>query len=156
MSVRRDMLGEILIRKKKITQAQLDEASRIQKETGQLLGAILLSQGFASEKDLLQALSEQLNIDFVSTSNVEVDWDLVNKLNKSLILEHRCFPIAKTDNLVTLAIANPLDMWAVSEAQKHFKGCMIKTVLVSQQDMDRLLEIYRGYIKSKIQRLIEE
>ena len=156
MSAQRDMLGEILIRKGKLTRIQLDEASRIQKETGQLLGSILLSNGFVTEKDLLQALSEQLNIDFVSVTNIEVDWDIVNKLNKSLILEHRCFPIEQVDNLVTLAIANPLDMWAVSEAQKHFKGCILKTVLVSQQDMDRLLDMYRGYVKGKIQRLIEE
>ena len=155
MAVRRSYLGEILIKKGKLTQAQLDEATGLQRQTGQLLGSILLSKGFVTEKDLLEALSEQLNIDFVSAKDVKIDWGLVNRLNRSLILDHHCFPIGQIESTVTLAISNPLDMWAVSEAQEYFKGYRFKIVLVSHQDMDRLLTMYRRYIKDKIQRLIE-
>jgi type IV pilus assembly protein PilB len=48
------LLGELLIEGKEITQEQLDEALRIQKKDGDLLGAILVNLGYLDEGVLLE------------------------------------------------------------------------------------------------------
>lgn len=52
-------IGEILLRRKLISQAQLDQAMDIQASCRQKLGELLIFQGWIQEDDLETALSEQ-------------------------------------------------------------------------------------------------
>ncbi len=54
-------LGEVLIKKGMITEDQIDRALKRQKETGELLGSILVHLGYIKGVDLVKALSEQLS-----------------------------------------------------------------------------------------------
>jgi len=155
MCPNRILLGQILIRKKLITEKELDEALKAQKLTKEFLGTILVRKGLIKERDLLEALSEQLNIPFGSAKDAKIDWDLVGKFPKALILEHRCFPIGKTKDSIVFAITNPLDAWAITEAERRMPGYKIMTMLMAEGEMDRLLEMYRNFAKSKIRRLLE-
>jgi type IV pilus assembly protein PilB len=54
------LLGEVLIQKGVITKQILDNALELQQHEGGLLGMILLSGGYISEKNLIEALAAQL------------------------------------------------------------------------------------------------
>jgi len=56
-----DLLGQVLVRTGRITDAQLQEALRIQKSSLQRLGYILVRQGFLSDDDLVDALRIQVS-----------------------------------------------------------------------------------------------
>lgn len=53
------MLGQILIDNNRISNKNLEEAVRVQKDRGGLIGIILLELGFITEHDLLYALELQ-------------------------------------------------------------------------------------------------
>ncbi|MCC7153708.1 MAG: type II secretion system protein GspE, partial [Bryobacterales bacterium] len=55
-------LGEILIARKQLAQEDLDRALELQKERGDKIGRILVDLGFVAQRDVLAALSEQLNL----------------------------------------------------------------------------------------------
>ena len=55
-----DLLGSVLVRTGRLTQAQLDEALAIQRKTLQRLGYILLDRNFISEEDLRESLQTQV------------------------------------------------------------------------------------------------
>ena len=55
-----DLLGSVLVRTGRITEAQLQEALRVQKSTLQRLGYVLVKQRFVSEEDLEEALRIQV------------------------------------------------------------------------------------------------
>jgi hypothetical protein len=55
-----DLLGSVLVRTGRITEAQLQETLRIQKSTLQRLGYILVKQNFVSDVDLEEALRIQV------------------------------------------------------------------------------------------------
>ncbi|HVQ34373.1 MAG TPA: DUF4388 domain-containing protein, partial [Candidatus Bathyarchaeia archaeon] len=55
-----DMLGSVLVRTGRVTDAQLRDALRLQRETLQRLGYILVRQRFISEEDLVEALRIQV------------------------------------------------------------------------------------------------
>lgn len=54
-----DLLGQVLVRTGRITEAQLAEALRMQKQTLQRLGHLLVRRDFISEDDLVEALRVQ-------------------------------------------------------------------------------------------------
>ena len=56
-----DLLGSVLVRTGRITDAQLREALRLQRETLQRLGYVLVRQRFISQADLVEALRTQVS-----------------------------------------------------------------------------------------------
>ena len=146
-------LGEILIDKGLISAEQLDLALKEQAKTNELLGAILLKKGFLSEKNLLEAFSEQFGIAVVSLKSKYIDWSMVRKFPPSLILDHGCIPLGRDEWSVTMAITDPLDVWAIKRAEEAVAGFNLKLVLVTRADMNeaqaRFTQLVRADIKKR-------
>ncbi|MBS1859858.1 MAG: type II secretion system protein GspE, partial [Acidobacteria bacterium] len=53
-------LGEILIERGKIEQADLERALELQQERGDKIGKTLVDMGLIAQRDMLSALSDQL------------------------------------------------------------------------------------------------
>ncbi len=51
------LLGELLVRMSMITQRQLDEALKVQRQFGGKLGEVLVSMGILTEEEILKASS---------------------------------------------------------------------------------------------------
>ena len=146
-------LGEILIEKRLITPEQLTGALEEQTRTKEFLGVILIKKGYIKEKDLLTALSSQFRIPLVSLKDKYIDWNFVKQFSSSLIVDCKCFPVAKDEWSATFAIVNPLDLKGLEKAEQEARGCRIKMVLVSQGDMEDVIERYRQYIRANIMKL---
>ena len=67
-----DRLGDILIRKQKLTTSQLLEALAKQKKTGELLGKILIREKFLTQVDIEQALHHQSYRFMVATRDLAI------------------------------------------------------------------------------------
>jgi hypothetical protein len=148
-------LGDILIEKGLITQEVLDDALREQRETKEFLGAILLRKKRIKEADLLTALSEQFHIPLFSLKDKYIDWNLVKGFSASLILDYRCFPVAKDDWSITMAITNPLDIRVLKRVEDEAKGLRLKLVLVSEGDINDSIKRYNSYLRGNISKLFE-
>ncbi len=64
-------LGEILVRRGLLDREQVESAFETQQERGGRIGEILLGQRLISEKDLLGALAEQLDLPLADTKTVD-------------------------------------------------------------------------------------
>ena len=60
------LLGQLLIRQRLITEAQLDEAIALQKETGKRLGEILASANLLSQEHIQRALKKQRDLRLIA------------------------------------------------------------------------------------------
>ena len=98
MSVR---LGELLTKASLITQDQLKEALRVQKETGGKLGETLIKLGFVSEEDITECLSQQFGVRFAlfpidkdnKAAQEQRQWALLDELGIDLIVLARYMQI---------------------------------------------------------------
>ena len=71
-------LGQILVEKKVITQEQLEQALRKQKETGEMLGAILLKLGFISEEAIfIPIVADQWGVEHINLKAIEIEPDVI-------------------------------------------------------------------------------
>jgi len=64
--LQRSQLGRLLVARKLISEAQLEEAVRLQQCSGTRLGEVLVQQGWVTEKQIARALSKQTNIRLVA------------------------------------------------------------------------------------------
>jgi hypothetical protein len=148
-------IGEILLEKGFISEAQLHDALLEQKISDKFLGMILIDRGFITDHDLLEALSEQFNMPLVDIKEQHIDMELARKFSTSLILDHKFFPLKEDDYSVTVAIINPLNAVAISKIQEEANPKNVNLVLVDEKDLEKVIQNYRQYISQSIQRLLK-
>lgn len=148
-------LGEILMEKGLLTREQLDAALAEQAVTREFLGRIMVKRNMIRERELLETLSAQFGIPYISVKNRYIDWNLVRTFSASLIIDYHCFPLERDEWSVTVAITNPLDAWALAEAEKAAGGLRLKVVLVSTEEMQALIQRYRQYQRGAIPKMFE-
>ncbi len=156
MSIDKEVrLGEILIQKGWITPVQLEKALARQKKGGHFLGSILLEESLINDEQLARALSEQSKLPFLSLKNSYIDWALVTHFSPSLILDHKCFPIERTPYEMTFALTNILDGWALTQIEQEARGYRVRLVLITQSDMQELINRYRQHVSIQIRRKLD-
>jgi general secretion pathway protein E len=136
-------LGEILIERRQLTQEDLDRALELQRERGDKLGKILVDLGFVAHRDVLSALSEQLQVPVLSIDGPPAVSTELETLSPRFLRQFRCFPVALHDHTVTLAMADPLDF----ETRSTVTSCTNLTVLpgiASEQEIIDAIDRYFG------------
>ena len=129
-------LGELLIEKGLLSQAQLAAALQEQRASKEFLGALCVRKGWVSEDALLDALAEQFGMPRVHLDQERLDGNVAKHFSPALLKDHHCVPLRLEGQAVVVAIANPLDAWAVSELEHAAGFRKVQLVLASKQDID--------------------
>lgn len=148
-------LGNLLVQKGILTADQLQRALELQKEKGELLGAMIVSLGFATEEQILTVLSEQLGIGYVRLKEAPISPGLIKRIPAKTVCHYRCFPVALEGNQMQVAISDPLNVHALDELGLHLQ-CRIVPVLASENDILSAIQEYYGIGADTIAKLREE
>ena len=109
-------LGELLLKEKIITVAQLDEALRSQVIYGIKLGSSLVEMGYVEEEALARFLSSKLNVPCVSRKELAaIPGEMIRDFPRALAETHHVVPFRLEGNRLSLAMADPTDFKALEE-----------------------------------------
>lgn len=108
-------LGDLLVKAEKITRAQLMEILELQKKRRKKLGELIVEEGILSEEEIIEVLKEQLDIDMVYLSSVDVDVRTVNMVSETLCRKYELFPFYTEDGMIKVAVADPLNIFAIDD-----------------------------------------
>lgn len=133
-----DGIGAMLVERGLIDADDLVEALGIQERTGSRIGEILLSSSKVREPDLAAALADQLRIPLLDPDGLEPPPEALEAIPEALQREGRCVPLAVDDEVLYVAIADPLDD-ATYEAIRQLTDLRIRTYMVARSALDALL-----------------
>jgi general secretion pathway protein E len=136
-------LGEILIERRLITQEDLDRALELQRERGDKLGKILVDLGFVANRDVLAALSEQLQVPVLTIDGPPAISPETESLSPKFLRQFRCLPVALHDHTVTLAMADPLDFETRSTVTAC-TGLKVQPGIAVEQEILDAIDRYYG------------
>ena len=136
-------LGEILIERNLITEEDLDRALELQRERGDKLGKILVDLGFIAHRDVLAALSEQLQVPVVALDGPPAVSPETEALSPKFLRQFRCLPVALHDHTVTLAMADPLD-FETRSAVASCTGLAVLAGIAPEQEILDAIDRYYG------------
>ncbi len=148
-------LGEILVRKGFITQAEVDEALQAQRESQERLGAALVRLGLINEEQALQALSEQLGIPYVELTDLSPDPTLLGMVPSRVVFRHQVFPVDLVDGRLLVATADPLDIRLFDEL-RTLLGREVEPVIASPRDIRTAISTYYGVGADTVDTLVRE
>jgi general secretion pathway protein E len=142
-------LGEILIERRLITQEDLDRALELQRERGDKLGKILVDLGFIANRDVLSALSDQLQVPVLAIEGPPAISPETETLSPKFLRQFRCLPVALHDHTVTLAMADPLDF----ETRSTVTACtglrVLAGIAAEQEILDAIDRFYGQTTKTE-------
>ena len=134
-------LGELLLDRGLINQAQMDQSLDLQRVRGGLIGEILVELGFVKEDDIAQALTAQYGFPYLPLSNYDVDKDITSIIPGRVARQYLLVPIDKIGNNLTLAMSNPLNIQAIEDVEL-LSGCSVQTFVSTSSDIKRAIEKY--------------
>jgi len=137
-AVPRNQLGQLLVSSNVITHDQLAEALIQQSASGQRIGATLVDLGAISERDLAQALSQQLLVPIVDLSQQAPTPDAIDALSESVARAHMAVPIVLDDTGITIAVADPNPELAKTLANAC--GRVVRLVIAPRSDVQRAID----------------
>ena len=100
-------LGDQLIASNLITEAQLEKALEMQRDSGGLLGEVLVSTGALSEQALAHALASYFGFDVANLRRDNVDPMMISFLSEDVAREYVAFPVRMEGDNLFIAVAEP-------------------------------------------------
>ncbi len=108
-------LGDLLVREGLINQEQLQRALAEQKGNNEKLGSILIRHSVITEDQLVAFLSKQYGIPSITLSQLDIDADVLKLVPAQIAKKYEVLPIKRTGNSLTLAMADPTNVFAVDD-----------------------------------------
>ena len=149
----RKRLGEILIERGKLDQANLDRALRLQAESGERLGSLLVTLGLCAQRDVAEALSLQLTLPLVDASGYPEFPILEERVSARFLREARALPVREDEEELGLAMADPTDAYTIG-AFEMVTGRAVRPMVAIPTELDAALERLYGAGKSAVGQLI--
>lgn len=136
-------LGEYLLKKGLITGEDLVGALNEQKNSGQMLGQILVKKRLIEEQKLYQILAEKLGIDFIELTGVKIPSELISLISEHIARTYCVMPLKLESNILTIAMINPRDTFAIDEL-RTLTGLIIRPVMSMRSQIEAAIEKYYG------------
>jgi len=136
-------LGEILIERKLLVQEDLDRALEMQKERGDKIGRILIDLGFVAQRDVVQALSDQLGIAVATLEAPPPATPETERLSARFLRQAKLIPLRIDDSTLVVAMADPLDFETLT-AVRNVTGLRVKPELSTEGEIFEALDKFYG------------
>ncbi len=134
----RRRLGDLLVSRGLLTEAQVEEAMRLQKKLNRRMGQLVVEQGWVSEQNLLDTLSEQLGLPLVRLRAGLWDPAVAARLDKEVARRLKVLPLFMLRGSLSLATADPQAMPSFHEVEERLQ-CRVRPVLARQEDILRAI-----------------
>jgi len=139
-------IGEILIEKNLITKEQLAQALELQKETGSLLGEILISLGSITPIQLYQVITQQGPFEYTGENlhllAQEIDPKLFLFFNSQDFFQYSFFPYRYDHEELEILTPNPNNVSLRHFLEDKFPGKKLIIKLITPYELDWLAHIF--------------
>jgi type IV pilus assembly protein PilB len=136
-------LGELLVAAGAITEEELERGLALQKGTKDRLGTVLIANNIITEDELITALQMQLGIEFVDLTRVNIPTELAQTVPHSIARQYQVVPVRVVKDELFLAMADPLNFYAVEEARKAARKKIVPMVATAAA-VERSIRVLYG------------
>ena len=134
-------IGEMLLAAKLITEDQLKKALEVQQKEGGNLGSNLIRLGYINEEKLTSFLSKQYGIPAINLLDYEIDPSVIKLIPSEVVRKYQVIPVMKTGAIVTIAIADPSNVFAVDDI-RFMTGYNVETVIATESSLKIAINKY--------------
>jgi len=138
-------LGQALLLLEAITSDQLKAALVEQKNTGRLLGNILLDRGMVTPHVITAALGKLYGLQVVDIDDEQVELDALSRVPESVAVRNRLLPLRIEEGKLVVAISDPRRT-AATDTARIVAGMPVQSVIAEDESLQRaIVKYYRAF-----------
>ena len=145
-------IGELLLKEKRITPAQLQEALNYQKTNGGKLGLNLVKLGFVKDDEITALLSKQYGVPSINLAQFEIDPGIIKLIPSETAHKYQIVPLSRSGATLTIAMTDPTNVFAMDDI-KFMTGYNVEPVVASEANV---LEAIQRYYSAPVMRAPRE
>jgi type IV pilus assembly protein PilB len=134
-------IGDLLLKEKRITPAQLQEALNYQKTNGGKLGLNLVKLGFVTDEEITSLLSKQYGVPSINLTQFEIDASVIKLIPPDTAQKYQIIPLSRSGATLTIAITDPTNVFAMDDI-KFMTGYNVEPVVASETAVTDAIKRY--------------
>ncbi|MCZ6601663.1 MAG: type IV-A pilus assembly ATPase PilB [Planctomycetota bacterium] len=148
-------LKNILVKRGFMAEATAEEALSTSVSEDKSLTDILVDGDYLPEKDIICAVSLEMNIPPIDVNRVEIEPAVLDRLPKDLATYYGALPVANVGDLLTLAVSNPFDILKLDDV-RLVTGCEIRPVVSTERSIMTAINKYYNRSDAAMSELMGE
>jgi type IV pilus assembly protein PilB len=124
-------IGELLLKEKRITPDQLQQALNHQKANGGKLGFNLVKMGFVKDEEITALLSKQYGVPSINLTQFEIDPGVIKLIPAETAQKYQIVPLSRAGATLTIAMTDPTNVFAMDDI-KFMTGYNVEPVVASE------------------------
>lgn len=130
-----------LVRDGLVSYEDIEKAHEIAVSQNVNIGHILIKSNLISEEVLLKFLESKLHIPYVDLKDYTLDTKCLSYVSFNDAQKYKIIPLFKIENVLTVAMADPLDLFAIDKIVEK-TGCDIEPVVSAESSVLKKIEEY--------------
>jgi type IV pilus assembly protein PilB len=136
-------IGELLLKEKRITPEQLQEALNYQRQNGGKLGANLVKLDFVKDDEITALLSKQYGVPSIAINQFEIDASVIKLIPAETARKYQIVPLSRSGATLTIAMTDPTNVFAMDDV-KFMTGYNVEPVVASESALGDAIDLYYG------------
>ncbi len=136
-------IGELLLKEKRISAEQLQEALNYQRTNGGKLGANLVKLGYVKDEEITALLSKQYGVPSIALNQFEIDPAVVKLVPGETARKYQIVPLSRAGATLTIAMTDPTNVFAMDDV-KFMTGYNVEPVVASETAVLESIDKYYG------------
>jgi type IV pilus assembly protein PilB len=124
-------IGELLLKEKRISADQLQQALTHQKSNGGKLGYNLVKMGFVKDEEITALLSKQYGVPSINLTQFEIDPAVIKLIPSETANKYQIVPLSRAGATLTIAMTDPTNVFAMDDI-KFMTGYNVEPVVASE------------------------
>jgi type IV pilus assembly protein PilB len=136
-------IGELLLKERRITPEQLQEALNQQKAHGGKLGTALVKLNFVTDEDITSLLSKQYGVPSINLAQFDIDPNIIKLVPAETAHKYQIVPLSRSGATLTIAMTDPTNVFAMDDI-KFMTGYNVEPVVASETAVADAIMRYYG------------
>ena len=146
---------DLFVEQRLLQPSQADDVLQEANLNGKNIEQALVDSGFVDERGFYQVIADALGTDFVDVSDSDIAPEILRLIPGGLARLHRALPIAASDNTLTVALVDPLDLRA-AEDLRFALGKDVHVVVAPTDQIEGRIERYYGSDSSSMEDILKQ
>ena len=150
-----DYILEILENVGLVSREQAVAARQIATQEDEGVMDVLAREGVVSKLDMLKALAGQFGMETISLTGLDIPREVLDMVPGDVAQRYKVVPVFKNENVLTVAIGDPLDVDTL-DGLRYVLKCNVEGVVAPPEEIEKAIANYYGRATGAVEGMLQE
>ena len=150
-----DYILEILENVGLVTREQAVAARQAAAQEDEGVMDVLAREGVVSKLDMLKALAGQFGMETITLTGLDIPREVLDMVPGDVAQRYKVVPVFKNENVLTVAIGDPLDVDTL-DGLRYVLKCNVEGVVAPPEEIEKAIANYYGRATGAVESMLTE